>query len=72
VDSATQVTCVQLVVTGGVVVNADWSIVRGKTTYPTAVSDPTNYPSGGDIYGKVTDTAGLTSDSEIGNRLISG
>jgi hypothetical protein len=72
VDSATQVTCVQLVVTGGVVVNADWSIVRGKTTYPTAVSDPTNYPSGGDIYGKVTDTFGTTSDSEIGNRLISG
>lgn len=72
VDTATQVTCVQQVATGGVVVNADWSIVRGKTTYPTAISDPTNYPSGGDIYGKATDAGGLTSDSEAGNRLISG
>jgi len=77
VDSSTQLTIddADLDFDGtstAVVVNADWSIVRGKTTYPTAISDPTNYASGGDIYGKATDTAGLTSDSETGNRLISG
>lgn len=52
--------------------NADWSIVRGATTYPTAVSDPTNYPNGGDIYGKVTDSAGEYSDASAGNRLLNG
>lgn len=56
----------------GVVVNAEWYIVRGATTYPTAVSDPTNYPDGGAMYGKVTDSGGLTSDAAAGNRLISG
>lgn len=54
------------------VANADWSIVRGATTYPTAVSDPTNYPSGGDMYGKTTASDGTYSNSETGNRLISG
>lgn len=57
----------------GTVANAQWSIVRGQTTYPTAVSDPTNYPSGGDMYGKVTDSSGVFSGSPAqGNRLISG
>lgn len=56
----------------GVVANADWSIVRGETTYPTAISDPTNYPSGGAMYGKVTDVDGNYSNAEQGNRLISG
>lgn len=51
---------------------ADWSIVRGATTYPTVGSDPTNYPSGGAMYGKATDSGGLTSDSATGNRLITG
>jgi len=53
-------------------INADWSIVRGATTYPTAISDPTNYPSGGDMYGKATAAGGTYSNSETGNRLISG
>ena len=57
--------------TAGTIANADWSIVRGATTYPTAVSDPTNYPSGGDMYGKVTD-AGTYSDSSVGNQLLTG
>jgi len=60
------------IVTGGVVINADWSIVRGSTTYPTAISDPTNYPSGGTMYGKATAAAGTTSDAQTGNRLMSG
>lgn len=50
----------------------DWYIVRGATTYPTAVSDPTNYPLGGDMYGKATDINGEYSDASEGNRLISG
>ncbi|MBL8909877.1 MAG: hypothetical protein JNM17_04145 [Archangium sp.] len=58
--------------TGHVTANAEWSIVRGATTYPTAISDPTNYPSGGDLYGKVTQASGLYSDSSTGNRLLSG
>lgn len=57
---------------GAGVASSDWSIVRGATTYPTAVSDPTNYPSGGSMYGKATAAAGTTSDSQLGNRLISG
>jgi hypothetical protein len=56
----------------GVVAAGQWSVVRGATTYPTAVSDPTNYPLGGDRYGKVTDTSGEYSNAEAGNRLISG
>jgi hypothetical protein len=56
----------------GVVVNADWSIVRGATTYHTAVSDPTNYPLGGDMYGKATDNVGEYSNTATGNRLNSG
>lgn len=56
----------------GAVADADWSIVRGATTYPTAISDPTNYPLGGDMYGKVTDINGDYSSAAEGNRLISG
>lgn len=52
--------------------NAEWYITRGATTYPTAVSDPTNYPSGGDMYGKVTDSGGLYSDSSAGNIVVNG
>ena len=58
--------------TGHSVPNAEWAIQRGATTYPTAVSDPTNYPLGGEQYGKVTDTDGEYSNAETGNRLISG
>lgn len=57
---------------GAVIVNADWSIVRGATTYHTAISYPAEYPSGGTMYGKVTAADGTTSDLETGNRLITG
>lgn len=53
------------------VANADWSIVRGATTYPTAVSDPTNYPSGGRMYGKQSES-GTFSDSTTANVLQGG
>ena len=53
------------------IANAEWSILRGATTYPTVVSDPTNYLLGGDMYGKTT-TAGVYSNAAVGNRLISG
>lgn len=72
VDSSTQVTVIEVFGTPTVLVNADWHIERGATTYPTAVSDPTNYPLGGERYGKVTDTSGEYSNAETGNRLISG
>lgn len=51
---------------------AYWSILRGATTYHTAITDAANYPSGGAMYGKTTASEGMTSDSELGNRLISG
>lgn len=54
------------------ILNDDWYIVRGATTYHTAVSDPTNYPDGGEMYGKVTDSNGDFSDTTEGNRLING
>lgn len=54
------------------IIDADWYVVRGALTYPTASSDPTNYPSDGEMYGKVTDSAGLFSDNSAGNLLISG
>lgn len=56
---------------GGVAVAA-WKIVRSYATYPTVGSDPTNYPSGGTMYGKVTNSAGLFSDSTDGNKLLDG
>jgi len=52
--------------------NADWSIVRGATTYPTAVSDPTNYPNDGEMYGKATNVDGEYSNTAPGNQLFSG
>lgn len=72
VASSTQVLLAAVVTTSAAVANADWSIVRGATTYPSAASDPTNYPLGGDQYGKVTSAAGVYSNAEAGNRLISG
>jgi len=53
------------------IINADWSIVRGATTYHTAVSDPTNYPSGGRMYGKLSES-GTFSDSTTANVLQAG
>lgn len=52
---------------------ATWEIRRGKTTYPTAISDPTNYPTGSAMYGKVADSGtGLYSDSTTPNLLLDG
>jgi hypothetical protein len=56
----------------GNVANADWSIVRGATTYHTAITDPTNYPDGGEMYGKMTDTSGQYSNAAFGLRLLGG
>lgn len=56
---------------GGTAVST-WTIYRGATTYHTAVSDPTNYPSGGAMYGKVTDASGQFSDTAEGNLLLDG
>lgn len=55
----------------GTVANADWSIVRGATTYPTVVSDPTNYPTGGLMYGKQSES-GTFSGAATANTLQNG
>jgi len=56
---------------GTTIAAADWYVARGATTMPTAVSDPTNYPDGSDMYGAVTED-GVYSDASAGNRLLSG
>lgn len=56
----------------GTVASGQWAIFYGATNYPTVVTNPTNYPSGGDMYGKATSSAGLYSNAATGNRLING
>jgi hypothetical protein len=55
-----------------VLADTDWKIVRGATTYHTAVSDPANYPSGGAMYGKAGDATGRFSDASTSNLLKDG
>jgi hypothetical protein len=59
---------------GGTIAISTWKILRGHTTYPTAISDATNYPDGSRMYGKAADTktAGVYSNSDTGNRLSTG
>lgn len=56
----------------GTVAGGQWKIVFGATNNEPAVVTPALYPSGYEIYGKVTDTNGEYSNNEAGNRLISG
>ncbi len=57
---------------------ADWTIYRGESTYHTAGSSPLNYPSGGLMYGKISDslaTNGVDTWLASGNdasRLVNG
>ncbi len=55
-----------------VIDDLDWSIVKSYRTYPTAVSDAVNYPSGSAFYGKVGDVSGLFSDATAANKLLDG
>jgi hypothetical protein len=57
---------------GVAIANGQWAIYRGATTYPDVISDPTHYPLGSAMYGKVTDSSGLYSDSTTGNQLLDG
>jgi hypothetical protein len=50
----------------------DWKILHGARTYPTAVTDAANYPSGGLMYGKTSTDADLFSDSTTANHLKGG
>lgn len=54
------------------IADTDWQIVRGATTAHTSSSDPVNYPSGGQMYGKVTDASGQFSNTLEGNKLLDG
>ena len=71
VDSATTCTVVWSgwSTTSGI---TGWKILRGATTYHTAVSDPTNYPSGGAMYGKGCGTGDTFSDASAANLLKDG
>lgn len=51
---------------------ATWKIQRGFRTYPTSASDPTHYPDGSTMYGKVSNTAGEYSDASDANELLDG
>jgi hypothetical protein len=58
---------------GGGLAVATWEIRRGATTYPTSITDPTNYPTGGEMYGKVTDEGTeLYTDGSGPNYLLDG
>lgn len=50
----------------------NWVIRRGFETYPDSATDPTNYPSDGDMYGKVSDDAGEYTGSVPANQLQNG
>jgi hypothetical protein len=52
-----------------------WEIHRGAVTYSFLTSsDPTHYPTSGypPLYGKVTDSTGVFSNSSAGNKLLDG
>lgn len=72
VDSATQLTVDSYVDWTDRTGITNWSIVKGATTYPTSSDDPTNYPSGGTMYGKVSGETDLFSDSSSANKLKDG
>jgi hypothetical protein len=60
---------------GGGAAVSSWEIHRGATTYALLkASSPANYPTTAHppLYGKVTDSAGLFSDSSAGNKLLDG
>ena len=58
---------------GGGLAVATWEIRRGATTYPTSITDPTNYPTGGEMYGKVADEGTeLYTDGSGPNYLLDG
>lgn len=45
----------------------DWEIRRSHVTYPTVATDPTNYPDGGNVYGRVSSNdSGTGTYSENG------
>lgn len=53
--------------TAGTHAVAAWSIMRGATNAVAIGDDPTNYPLGGGVYGRVSDENGLFSDSSQAN-----
>ena len=55
-----------------VVTASDWEIVKGFTTYPSAATDPANYPSGGLMYGKICNSVAQFSDTTAANKLLNG
>jgi hypothetical protein len=55
----------------GTVASGQWTIVLGATVYPDQIYDPTNYPSGGDMYGKQSED-GTFSDTSTANVLQAG
>lgn len=56
---------------GGATVTT-WTIYRGATTYHDSVSDPSNYPDDGDMYGKASNTSDVYSDASAANQLLDG
>lgn len=51
---------------------AEWEIRRSYLTYPTAITDATNYPANGEMYGKVCSNADEYTDAEDANLLLNG
>jgi hypothetical protein len=57
---------------GGPIAVAAWKIIRGATTYPTSVTDPTHYPNDGTMYGKTCTSLQRYSDNTAANKLLDG
>lgn len=58
-----------------VIATGNWTMYRGATTYPSAITDAANYPSGGLMYGKVSKIvsgSGAFSDTSAANKLLDG
>ena len=55
-----------------VIADTDWTIVKSFLTYPNLASDPTNYPSGSLMYGKISNSVGQFSDATPANKLLDG
>lgn len=56
---------------GGTTIAAgQWFIEKGEQTYPDSVSDPTNYPNDGRMYGKASSDSDVYADARAANELL--
>lgn len=78
IDSVTDATHLEVVATdldfgtAAPTAYSGWEIRKSFLTYHTAITDPTNYPSGSTMYGKVCSTGDEYTGSVTANKLLNG